>query len=134
MCSAATSLIIVGSGDACEWLEGLGTRPILRQLLAMVEAPLRDDRGDAAWQAPFEKCSVLESHERLVPLIGNMDVGRRVICVVHADRHAEERRDDGHGPAWRTPRIASSAKAPRAGRRSARRGEGRAGNLGLESA
>lgn len=46
--------------------------------------------------SPWTDLAVLDPNERLEALVGGVEVGRRMLVMVHADDDAEEEGDGGH--------------------------------------
>jgi hypothetical protein len=64
------------------------------QLVLMLRAPFAHDSDAARRKRPFEQLSGRDRHERLVPLVLDVDVRGFVVVEVHPDRDPEEEGDD----------------------------------------
>lgn len=63
----------------------------------MVQRPLTDEAGGLVRQGTMDDLAVGNPHESLEALIGRVEMGRRMIVMVHANDDAEEEGDDRHG-------------------------------------
>lgn len=63
----------------------------------MAQAPFLDDGGGFLGESSFTDFASLNIYQRLESLVLDVNVGRRVIVVPHADDDAEKHRQNGHG-------------------------------------
>lgn len=67
----------------------------------MVQRPLTDEAGRLAGKGAVDDLAVRYGDEGLEALIGGVEVGRRMLVMIHTDDDAEEERNDGHMPTIR---------------------------------
>ncbi len=64
----------------------------------MVQRPLPDESCGLGREGAVDDLAVLDPDEGFEALIGGVEVGRRMLVMIHADDDAEEEGDDGHSP------------------------------------
>lgn len=76
----------------------------------MVQRPLANEAGGLRRQGAVDDFAVLDPDEGLEALICGVEVGRRMLVMVHADDDAEEEGNDGHSTVRRADRSASKIR------------------------